>query len=532
MIVSEFIPQIRIEKIRLNNLRGVSDGCVEFNCLKNPFEKNTQADILGLYGQNGSGKTTLLEALRMIRFLLCGKTLEYDDFGALITESSEHSRVEVSFQFTNLDETLFHVEYSFSVRVDDIPYCVSKEEYSHHFRYKPVLTKQYGNYFDTDTGELAVVSQFYDEPKLIDDSRYFIRNDKKIRVYDEVLNLSGKFNGENYRYGPIFDSRSNEDAFVPKAKHTAFFPVDTLATLKTLNEIKKQMFEKSGSFIFSDAVLQIIEEQVKQGSESSFANLVCQLRKHASQNIRVLDSRYTDWTSGKYALEFYTPNKNIGFALSELPTIMDSTRVKMLKNCLEGFNVILGQIIPGLSLEIEKKEVEVLRWSGEIDPDTHRPREYNETAWGVSVYSVRDKIRIPLIRESQGILHLISALGLFSFAFSNPCATVAIDEIDAGVYEYLLGELLLVFEEYGCGQLIFTCHNLRPLEVLNKKYICFTTTNPNNRYIKPKSIRNENNLRDVYLREIIAGGQEEELFSATKHSRIAAALQKAGEAYD
>ena len=93
-----------------------------------------------------------------------------------------------------------------------------------------------------------------------------------------------------------------------------------------------------------------------------------------------------------------------------------------------------------------------------------------------------------------------------------------------------MGELLLVYEEYGCGQLIFTCHNLRPLEVLNKKYICFTTTNPNNRYIKPKSIRNENNLRDVYLREIIAGGQEEELFSATKHSRIAAALQKAGEA--
>ncbi len=206
---------------------------------------------------------------------------------------------------------------------------------------------------------------------------------------------------------------------------------------------------------------------------------------------------------------------------------MTKENLETLKNCLKGFNVILGQIIPGLSLEVSEEETQV-----DNVQFFARPPRTKESAWKVKVYSVRNNNRIPLAEESKGILHLITALGLFTFAFSNPCATVAIDEIDAGVYEYLLGELLLVFEEYGCGQLIFTCHNLRPLEVLNKKFVCFTTTNPDNRYIKPKSIRNENNLRDVYLREIITGGQEEELYSSVKHSKIAAALQKAGEAYE
>ena len=147
----------------------------------------------------------------------------------------------------------------------------------------------------------------------------------------------------------------------------------------------------------------------------------------------------------------------------------------------------------------------------------------------VSIYSVRENTRIPLSQESTGILHLISALGLLSYAFANPSVTVAIDEIDAGVYEYLLGELLLIFEEYGRGQLIFTCHNLRPMEVLNRKFICFTTTNPNNRYLKLKNIRKEKNLREAYLNEIIACDQDEELYSSAKHGKIASALQKAGE---
>ena len=47
-----------------------------------------------------------------------------------------------------------------------------------------------------------------------------------------------------------------------------------------------------------------------------------------------------------------------------------------------------------------------------------------------------------------------------------------------GVFEYLLGEMLNIISEKGKGQLIFTSHNLRPLETIDKGFIAFTTTNP------------------------------------------------------
>lgn len=537
---SELIPRIRVEKIRLQNFKGVKSGVVEFNCLKNPFEKDIQADILGLYGQNGSGKTTLLEALHIIWVLMRGETLKYSDFDIFSAQNSESTRIEMVFQFVNPDETLYHIEYGVSLKVDDQPMFVTKEEYSvwqsnPSYRRIPNVDKSKinGEYLDPHTGMIATYPLYLlTRDKDVGNDMIYVGNKKRIVVYDESLHLSGRFNGEEYRYGPIMDSSSSKDAFSPKAKHVSFFPKNTTSEMRKLSETKKKAFEGSYSFIFSDDMVLALREQIADNAELTLANIILFLKEHAEKNIRVLDSKLINWESGERSIEFFSSNTRISIALSNMPTILSERSHNSLKQCLKGFNIILDQIIPGLSLEIDGEEVEVNPHVDTIGPRDLIPDGYFESAWATTLYSVRNGIRIPLIQESKGILHLISALGLFSFAFSNPSATVAIDEIDAGVYEYLLGELILIFEEYGCGQLIFTCHNLRPLEVLNKKFVCFTTTNPDNRYIKPKSIRNENNLRDVYLREIVAGGQEEELYSAVKHGKIAAALQKAGGFYD
>ena len=77
------------------------------------------------------------------------------------------------------------------------------------------------------------------------------------------------------------------------------------------------------------------------------------------------------------------------------------------------------------------------------------------------------------------------------------------------------------------GQFIFTSHNLRVLEKLDKDSIVFTTTNPDNRYIKFTSVKNTNNLRDFYLRGILLGGQSEEIYNGTNKSHISRAFRKA-----
>ena len=52
--------------------------------------------------------------------------------------------------------------------------------------------------------------------------------------------------------------------------------------------------------------------------------------------------------------------------------------------------------------------------------------------------SERDGFSIPLRFESAGIRKIISTLSLLITVYNNPDMTVAIDEIDSGIFEYLL----------------------------------------------------------------------------------------------
>ena len=140
----------------------------------------------------------------------------------------------------------------------------------------------------------------------------------------------------------------------------------------------------------------------------------------------------------------------------------------------------------------------------------------------------RDGKELPLRDESDGVRKIISVLSLITAAFNEESVTVAIDEFDAGIFEYLLGEILQAMEESGKGQFIFTSHNLRPLEVIDKKFIYFTTANPQNRYIRLKNVAVTNNLRDMYFREILLNEQAEKIYNRTKRFKIISALKKAG----
>ena len=142
--------------------------------------------------------------------------------------------------------------------------------------------------------------------------------------------------------------------------------------------------------------------------------------------------------------------------------------------------------------------------------------------------SEKNGVRLPLRCESAGILKLISILSTLIAVYNNPNACVVIDELDSGVFEYLLGEILEVLDLNGKGQLFFTSHNLRILEVLDNKNLWFTTMNEDNRFIQLKGIKKLSNARDVYLRAVQLGGQDEELYKETDSYDIKKAFRKAG----
>jgi AAA15 family ATPase/GTPase len=142
--------------------------------------------------------------------------------------------------------------------------------------------------------------------------------------------------------------------------------------------------------------------------------------------------------------------------------------------------------------------------------------------------TVRDGHHLSLKYESEGICRMISFISAFTACFNNKNICLMIDEFDSGIFEFLLGEIVEVFEKNGDGQFIFTAHNLRVLEVLSYHHIYLSTTNPGNRFIKMKGIRQNNNVRDTYLKTIALGGAEEEVYQPTSAYGLNTALRKAG----
>ena len=95
-----------------------------------------------------------------------------------------------------------------------------------------------------------------------------------------------------------------------------------------------------------------------------------------------------------------------------------------------------------------------------------------------------------------------------------------IDELDSGIYEYLLGECLEVMQDKAKGQLI-----------LENDSLLYTTVNPENCYIKSSYIKNTQNTRLSYLRTIKLGGQKEKLYNETNIYEMELAMRRARRQY-
>ncbi|MDW8732968.1 AAA family ATPase [Streptococcus suis] len=188
--------------------------------------------------------------------------------------------------------------------------------------------------------------------------------------------------------------------------------------------------------------------------------------------------------------------------------------IPIYEETVKYMNEIIPTIIPDLTIEMNISDTSTNQNGTQLDT--------------VHFFANRNGKVFSLIHESEGIKKIISMIGVIVGVFNQPDTVAVIDELDSGIFEYLLGELIEIFSKDTQGQLIFTSHNLRVLEMLPTRQIRFSTTNPDNRYITLKGIKTTNNLRDVYLRSILLGGADEELYSGKSQSKIRRSLRKAG----
>ena len=199
----------------------------------------------------------------------------------------------------------------------------------------------------------------------------------------------------------------------------------------------------------------------------------------------------------------------------DAPTVINQREKDLVEKIICNMNIVLKQIIPGLTISVKDLGAQIM--------------DNGEVGARIQLMSHKNNKEIALKNESEGIKKIVSILQLLIVVYNQSSITVAVDELDSGVFEYLLGELLHIISEKGKGQLIFTSHNLRPLETLDRGFIAFTTTNPSNRYVRMTNVKESNNLRDFYYRDIMLGEQDEELYETTNNAEIAFAFREAGE---
>lgn len=310
--------------------------------------------------------------------------------------------------------------------------------------------------------------------------------------------------------------KESEEIFLPMKNYNIVVREGEKTNLIVSKEFAK---ENSTSFIFNKRSMEIFEKSFKE-EDGVYYEIIRSLQNYAIASF-VIKNDYLGHVdlSAIMPLNFLIDSQK-GLARGMLMIgLFDTNTVsieilEILNKIIEQINIVLSSLIPGLTIETRIIKEELM--------------ENGKVGKVLELLSVRESGRIPLKYESDGIKKIISILSALIAMYNNERICVVIDELDSGIFEFLLGELLSVLKEKAKGQLIFTSHNLRALEVLDKYDMIFTTANPENRYIRLKYVKNSNNLRDFYLRQIFLGGQDEVIYKKTKSYAISRAFRKAG----
>lgn len=388
------------------------------------------------------------------------------------------------------------------------------------------LPKDAVNYILKSSDSLSCIFKFYlrkESLELLVDYSFTLSKSSEDSIFVSAEKISYKLKKKNSWATKVdllnYSSENEDQLFSPQFRWNEIISSHKENRVD-LGVAKKISLKENKSFLFSHDVISIVSKNVKNCTECSF--ILNALQYYAVTGLFVIRNEHSGAISLNLALPFAFKQEdekggfNIGdltISLSE-PTLQSLAVYKMFSNIIFEMNSVIHALIPGMKLEIKEYGEQTLK--------------DGKDGMRFEVLSVRGSSRIPIKYESEGIKKILSILNIIISMYNNTSVCIAIDEFDAGIYEYLLGELLSIIEEGGKGQMIFTSHNLRPLEMIDKCAIVFTTTNPKNRYMRLTNVKSNNNLRDLYLRSINLGGQKETVYETTNSFEISRALRKAG----
>lgn len=480
---------IRLRSIELSNFKNVAHGRIEFG------DTQFGSSIMGIYGQNGSGKTAVIDALGCIRNLMRGLPLASGSVD-LIGVDGTSAGVDVELEITadsskslGLAEGLsrnvaggntFFVGYSVAFDASDGSPRLISESLSVRAQ---GLTKR--GLLSYSLGESGTT------PLILPEGRW--RSLRSLAGREASVDLAVAQRSDSLRASSKIFSKELEsfavgarDAYSRRLEAGKLYESEREAFEQTLSPLMDSV-----TLLKQFALLKLEVFGTTRGAALAFNTF----------SLSAPSSGRGDWARVGSADTVYRGYLRDVTLSADATTLMPLDVFNALSSAVEVENRVLETIVPGLNVRINALHEETL------DDGTRGVR--------VEVLSCRGDAVVPFRAESEGIKKIVSMLGRIIDVYNDESACLAIDEVDSGVFEFLLGEILQVILEHGRGQLIFTAHNLRPLECLPPACLVFTTVNPENRYIRFRGSAKTNNMRNQYLRAINLGGQQEQVYEPT-----------------
>lgn len=461
---------VRIVESELENFKNVRYGNIKYVNYSNieyraELEKS---DINGIYGQNGSGKTAIIEAMDILQHILSGREVKYDEYAGMFHKDKEMKLA-----------TVFYIEYGnkkYKARYEALLKRCPEEKKIQIYSENIIYWKR-GTSWITERN-ISFCNPYYNTQSIIDNTPVrlnSINENKiaKIRFFNSLQNLA------------VFCAQKNVSLFFNEVLQKSLSAEGENEEEIVFSDVVEALFQ------FSRMKFQVVK--VNQLG-ANYSNTMIPVNVHMESESEITQGCIPLFMNGRGEFPEYIFHK--------------------LENIVSAINIALKAIIPNLSIELVRVNEEKNKEGVKVVQ--------------VEVYSNRDGERFLTKYESEGIKRIISLLNYLISLYNNPDICLAVDELDAGIFEYLLGELIGVLAEEAKGQLIFTSHNLRIMEKLDKKNITCSTVNPENRYISLKGIEKTNNRRDFYIRTLVLGGQKERLYDETDLQDMDYAFRKAG----
>lgn len=398
-----------------------------------------KGNLSGIYGPNGTGKTAILEILHIIK--------EYFTY---------------AHKLQNDENNIDNLELKSMIQQG-----ITKGQ--------DTLSVELVLLIDETLYKLEVEFKIKDDNIIVLKEALSSKENVKRKVFKNIITVLNKedeilptmyLSNKSEDKSDLIDVQARKKAVVGFNNFFSYLSLLLKDHLITKNEIK-------------DDDLKVFYTEFEKVSRILRKSVIVTLRDQALYNLGILIPMNVYLDNSQYGV--------IPIRFGESTNIFDEKITKVIEQVIEQIAPIFSLVVPGAKLIADREVVNI---------------ENEKTKEAINIYVERNNNKILLEQESTGIMKLVSLLSLIIHYVKDKDSIIAIDELDIHIFEYLLALLLEKLSLNAKGQLIFTAHNLLPMEKLNKDSIIISTTADDNNveYIYLKGVSDTTNLRNKYLK--------------------------------